>query len=287
MIKKSIYTAVVLLILFEVFIRTLNIQWDTSQNDKSANLITAQNFIYNFPDKEISHDTVIVGSSISRKLITDSLGKNYLNLAFNAWSSYEGLELLNLTKKKPACVMIEMNVVGDTVMEQDVLNSMNALSFNVNELFKSFQLQNQPVGILIGYFKNKLKAKMEELKRKKRENQDLYKYNLQQEKETMTKILPDSVFSARFNVLSKLVETFKKENINIIFFEIPMDNELENTPLVLTTRALFHKYFPDSTYRYIAMQSTNKYIYSDGIHLSLQSALPYTLYLKNAINNRN
>lgn len=285
MIKRSLYITVILIILFEGLIRISNLKWDTSQNDKSANLISAQNFIYNMPDDVIKNDTVIIGSSISRKLITDSLGKHFFNLAFNAWSSYDGLMLVKLTQKKPACLLIEMNVIGSQHVEPDVINSLNPVSYYPNTIFKSFQLQNQPVGLLVGYFKDKLKNRMEAMKRKKRENQELYKFNLQMEKKTFMDALPDSVFKERFNALKNLVDGFKKENIDIIFFEAPFDEALENTASVLKIRQYYHQYFPENNYKYIPMQAINKYIYSDGIHLNTESAIDYTLYLKNEIHS--
>jgi len=283
MIKKSIIFAVILLLAYEAIIRVSHLQWDTSQNDKSVNLISAQNFIYNISDAAIEKDTIIIGSSVSRKLVTAALGQNYYNLAFNAWSSYDGLELIKLAHKKPACLLIETNVVGNQSLQQDVTGSLSPVSYYPNKLLKSFQLQNQPVGLLIGAIKEKMKARMEEMKRLKRENQDLYNYNIKMEKEKQMNVLPDSVYTARFTVLKKLVEDFKKQNIQIIFFEIPFDKELENTATMVTNRKFFRQYFPETEYRYVALPAANDYVYSDGLHLSQQSALPYTLYLKNEI----
>jgi hypothetical protein len=283
MIKKSIITAVVLLLAYEAVIRLAGIKWDTSQNDKSANLISAQNFIYNRSAEEVKKDTLIIGSSISRKLVTDSLGKNYFNLAFNAWSSYDGLELLRITGKKPACILIETNVVGNQSLQEDVKGSLSPVSYYSSRAFKSFQLQNQPVGLLVGGIKEKLKAKMEAMRRLKRQNQELYDYNVKLEKEKQMQPLPDSEMVKRFTVLKNLVAGFKQQNIQVVFFEIPFDAELENTAINQQNRKYFSQYFPESEYKYVQLPPVNNYVYSDGIHLSVESALPYTLYLKNEL----
>ncbi len=280
MIKKSIIIAVVLLLAYEAFIRFMPVQWDTSQNDKSANIINAQNFIYNVSGKAIQNDTVIVGSSISRKLVTEMLGKNFVNLAFNAWSSYDGLQIIKRTGKKPACLLMEMNVVGNQTLQQDIVNSLSPLSYYPNTVFKSFQLQNQPVGLFVGAVKEQLKAKMEAMRMKKRENQELYNYNLKLEKDKLINVLPDTVLTARFTVLKTMVDELKKENIDVVFFEVPFDAELENTPTLLANRKYFQQYFPNTEYKYIALPPVNDYVYSDGIHLSVQSAPVFTNYLK-------
>ena len=58
MISKSIVTAIILLLLYETFTRVSDRHGlDTSQNDKSANLISVQDFIYNYPQQDIADDT--------------------------------------------------------------------------------------------------------------------------------------------------------------------------------------------------------------------------------------
>jgi hypothetical protein len=284
MIKKSIIVAIILLLAYEAVIRFCAVKWDTSQNDKSANLISAQNFIYNISENEVKGDTIILGSSISRKLVTGMLGNNYYNLAFNAWSAFDGLELIKLTQKKPACLLIETNVMSNQPLPRDITNGLNPVSYYPNKFFKSLQLQNQPVGLIIGAVKENLKERMEEMKRKKRENQELYNYNLKLEKEKQTKTFTDSEYTTRFEKMKTLVQEFRKQNVEVIFFEIPFDPELEHTAAIEKNRRYFKQYFPEPEYRHIALPAVNNYVYSDGLHLSLQSAPEYTAYLKNEID---
>jgi hypothetical protein len=285
MIKKSLFTAIILILGYEVVIRFVDIKWDTSQNDKSANLISAQNFIYNYSKEQMQHDTVIIGSSMSKKLITQALGQHYVNLAFNGWSSYDGLQILKLTEKKAACLLIETNVVGNSILEPDIENCFAPFAYYSNNLLKSFQLEYQPTGLLVGCIKNSLKNRIEALKKKKRENQALYNFNLKQKKAELMASIPDSILKKSFEGMKELIKLIKEQGTKIVFFEIPIDEQLKNTKLVLAIRKYFHQYFPDSEYKYIDMPIVNDFVYSDGIHLSIQSALPYTLFLKNKLNN--
>lgn len=280
MIKKSIITAVVLIAAYETVVRLSAIKWDTSQNDKSANIISAQNFIYNRSNEQTATDTLIIGSSMSRKLVTETLGKNYYNLAFNGWSAYDGLELLKLTKRKPACLLIETNVVGNQSLAEAVSGSLSPVSFYSNKIFTSFQLQNQPVGLVVGGIKQALKAKIEAMKLQKRQDTGLYKLNIANEIKVQQNPLNDTVYNNRFTVLKNLVEGFKKQGIPVLFFELPVDEALMHTATAEKNRQYFRKYFPESEYKYIALPQNNNYIYSDGIHLSIASAEQYTQYLK-------
>lgn len=284
MIKKSVFVFIILLALYELIIRIFPVQWDTSQNDKSANLISAQNFIYNAPGKKVKNDTVIVGSSISRKLITGIFGNNYLNISFNGWGSLDGLELIKRTGKIPSCVLVETNEIGEPDLKEGIKSSLEPLVYYPNTLLRSFQLRNQPTGVLIGFLKNLMKEKIAEAKRKKRENTELYNYNLNMIQNGFSKEIPDSLLKKRFYALKELVADLEKQGMGIIFFEIPMSPTLENTLQIATTRNYFHQFFPDTLYQYILLPKVNNYIYSDGIHLTAESAIEYTYYLKNEIS---
>jgi len=100
----------------------------------------------------------------------------------------------------------------------------------------------------------------------------------------MNETVPDSVLNQRFVKLKSLIDGFKKENVGILFFEVPISKELENTASMLAVRRFFNEYFPRNEYQYIPRPVENHYVYSDGVHLSLGSALDYTLDLKKELN---
>jgi hypothetical protein len=100
----------------------------------------------------------------------------------------------------------------------------------------------------------------------------------------MNRAIPDSVLDARFVRLKSLIDGFKKENVGILFFEVPISRELENTASMLAVRRFFSTYFPRNEYQYIPRPAQNNYVYSDGVHLSIGSALDYTLDLKKDLN---
>jgi hypothetical protein len=284
MIRKSIIFCVILFLAYELFLRVADIHWDTSQTDKAENVISAQDFIFNYSAKEVSEDTVILGTSVSRKLVTDSLGKHFINLGFNAWSSYDGLELVKMSKKKPACLMIEMNYVKSQVLQPEIVDNLKPISYYSAKLFKSLHLRNQPVGLIVGLGKSLMSDRIIDLKEKKREDTALYASNLRLNRKIMNQTVPDAVLDARFVKLKSLIDGFKKENVGILFFEVPISRELENTASMLAVRRFFSTYFPRNEYQYIPRPAQNNYVYSDGVHLSIGSALDYTLDLKKELN---
>jgi hypothetical protein len=280
MIGKSLFIALFLFLIYELYLRESNLNTDNSQNDKSANIISVQNFLFEYSDKEISQDTIIVGSSVSRKIITDSLGKNFINLAFNAWSTYDGLELIIRSGRVPSCVLVETNYVKNQVLEPEITDNLEPISYYSGKTFKSLQLNNQPVGLLIGWGKNLMRTRIEKMKEEKRNNAKLYQLNLQMNSEIMNQMIPDSILAKRFSVLKNLISGLKKQNVAVIFYEVPFDQSLENAASVVEIRNYFHEYFPSSEFTYIPGSSGGQYTYSDGVHLSPRSALEYTLYLQ-------
>jgi hypothetical protein len=286
MIRKSILVAALLFLAYECFLRMTDIKWDTSQNDKSGNIISVQDFVYDYSRGDMEKDTIIVGTSVSRKLITDSLGKHYINLAFNAWSNFDGLELVKLNHKRPACLLIETNYAKNQILQPEITSSLDPLSYYPGRAFKSIQLRNQPTGLLVGWGKDQMKERIEKLKEKKRENIELYHFSIRMNKEIMMKSIPDSVLQKRFAVLKTLIDGFRSQKVGIVFYEVPVDKELENATSLLEVRNCFHQYFPENEFRYIPMPPDNDYVFSDGVHLSPQSALEYTLYLKGELKKK-
>jgi len=281
MVVRSLIIVAVLLIIFEISLRLWPVNWDTSQNDKSANLIGAQNFVYNSFTTNLDNDTIIVGSSISRKLIMDSLGENFTNLAFNGWSSFDGLDLLKRSNKIPSCILIEANSLREVVTQEEIINIFDPL-YSYKKYIKSTQLQNQPVGLLIGFLKDQMKSKILASKKLKRSNVSLYNHSIDMIKEEYSTALGDSICVRRLDRLKSIVEEFEKENVTIVFFEVPIDTALMNTVFMTSARGYYHKYFPDSLYTRI-YPPVNNYIYSDGIHLMPKSATDYTNFIKKSL----
>lgn len=283
MVKKSIIVAIILLASYEVILRISVLPWDSSQNDKSANLITAQDYLYNFSAKEISTDTVILGTSISRKLITQALGDHFINLSFNAWTAYDGFGVIKSSRSQPACILIETNYLKSTVVQPELAGILEPISYYSAKILKSMRIANQPAGLLLGWGKSRMQTQIEALRDKKREDTVLYHLNLRQYIKEMNEKTPDSILAKRFSILKTMVEEFKKKQTTLIFYEVPIDPELQNTNSMTEFRKYFDLYFPRNEYKHISLPEKNNYVYSDGIHLTRGSALAYTLYLKNEL----
>jgi len=284
MVRKSLFVAFSLLVIYELVLRLTLVSWDSSQNDKSANIISAQNYMYNYSAAEIAKDTVILGTSVSRRLITDSLGKHFVNLSFNAWTVYDGLGVVKMKGKPPACLLIETNYVKSLVVQPELSGIMEPISYYSGRMLKSMQLANQPAGLLVGWGKSRMQSRIDAFKEKKRKDTGLYNLNIRQNIGIMNETTPDSILIRRFTALKRMFEEFQEEGTAIIFYEVPIDHKLQNTNSMVEVRKYFNIYFPKKEFRYVSLPKNDNYIYSDGVHLNKESALAYTLYLKTELN---
>ena len=107
MIKKSIILCISLFLIYTLFIYFLAPKWWTaSQHQWQENIVKAQQFSYN---KE-TFQNIIVGSSLSSRLIMDSIPETY-NLSFAGQSIFDGLNIVCNSNKSIKNVFIEINLL--------------------------------------------------------------------------------------------------------------------------------------------------------------------------------
>jgi hypothetical protein len=243
MIKKSLIAFITLFILYTIFI-SLRPKLSSSQHQWQDNVIKAQRYIYNNSD---TLNNVIIGSSLSCRLIMDSLPSFY-NLSFGGQSVFDGLKILKNKNKLPKKVFIETNVVlrGESV---DFTNSLfSPLSF-LEKYFLSLRADKQPIAISIKYFsalrvriKNFIKTKIQLFLKTKNINQEIT-----QTKEITNPILKhDELFDKMLNLqiasyskqpdtnllnkqlllLTEYVKYLKTNGVKVFFFEMPVNYNL-------------------------------------------------------------
>ena len=295
MIKKTILVFLVLFVLFSLFI-ALKPKLGSSQHQWQNNIIKAQKFVYDDTD---TIENVIIGSSLSCHLIMDSLPSFY-NLSFAGQSIFDGLKIIKNKNVFPKNVFIETNVImcGENI---DFTNSLfSPISFFLNNNFVALRADKQPIGIFIGYFqamksfiKNKIKnsindkikseEKVLDVKPDMHEN-ELFSKMLNLQIANYSK-LPDTLeLRKKIELLSDYVKLLKENNVNVYFFEMPINSNLMELPLAKTIRNELNSIFPTSMVNYIQIDSS-LYETSDGIHLNNNEAVKYTTFFKRKLKD--
>ncbi len=262
--------------------------WSASQHQWQVNIVKAQKFIYNEND---SFQNVIVGSSLSCRLIMDSIPQTY-NLSFGGQSIFDGLNILNHVDKLPKNVFIEMNFVLKAE-DENFTSSLNSILYYPKKKLLSLRDDKQPIGIIGSKISYRLTGRIIghakfffNLTKKKDNNvDDLFPKMLQLQIDYYLKIPSELLIKESFRNLKVYVSELEKKNINVVFFEMPLNNQLNILPRACLIRKTFYEIFPESKYKYISMPDSEKFVTSDGVHLTGEEAVIYTMYLKEKMKN--
>jgi hypothetical protein len=296
MIKKTIFFSIIFLVTYSVFIAWIAPNWwNATQNTEQENIVKAQSFIY---DQKTTPNYVIVGSSLSERIVQDSL-PGVFNLAFGGLSIYDGLSLLTHKKALPKVVLIEMNLVFRKENKNFTSSLFSPLTYYPKMKIKALRDEKEPIAVCGKIIMNSIYAAKNYI----RETTFSKKKNIINAKPVIigsSKILSNKMIretyisffhlpkneevTYNFTELKKYTDQLKKENVKLIFFEMPIDRHLENLPLTVFIRKQFYTNFPKSEYQYIPLPSWDYIDTFDGQHLSEQAAIRYTKYLRDQLN---
>jgi hypothetical protein len=294
MLRKIIFVALILTVGYAVFVSSFAPKWwNASQNQWQTNVIKAQNFIFGNTDSAVN---VIIGTSLSCRLIIDSLPKTY-NLSFSGQSIYDGLNILVHKDKLPPKIFIEMNVALSKE-NKDFTSTINSpVLFYPKKNILALREDKQPMGIIgnrihkgiMDHFILKCKYFFHlEPKKNEAENTDknkLFEKMLQLQVEAYSKIPNEQLVNECFNTLAKYTMELERKGTTVVFFEMPVNSKLNYLPKAKIIRDTFYSRFPKSKYQYIPIPDSLSFKTTDGVHLDEHEAMTYTSYLKLKMTN--
>ncbi len=291
MIKKAFLYALLLLVAYAAFVAWFAPPWwSAAQGTEQDNIIKAQSFIYN----KKTDSQVIVGSSLSCRIVTDSLPGTF-NLGFGGQSIYDGLNLITHKQALPRVVFIEMNMV--LVNEKKAFTSalFSPLMYYPKKNIQALREDKEPLVISGKVIQNSIYA-LKDWVRGTHTTQKKQPINAAPVQSDSTaalsgkmvndtymgyfKLPKQSEIDRSFNELKKYTGQLEKKGVKVIFFEMPIDNRLVNLPRPVFIRNQFYTVFPRSAYQYIDRPKWSYCDTFDGLHLSEQEAVRYTRYFK-------
>ena len=283
MVKKAIVTCLALFVLYSVFVITIKPWWwKAAQHQWQNNKVSAQNVFY----ADSAYSSIIVGSSMSERVHIDSAPGIY-NLALSGLSIFDGLNVITRSNKYPKKVFVEINVITrDT--NQDFSSSMfSPVLMPLRKYFVALRERNQPIAALGTRLYNHVsdwtdvhlkpapKSKAAEVNRK-----SIYTTNLAMHKKEYNSIPDVTLLHNNFELLHQYLAQLEAHNVQVIFFEMPVDNQLQEMPMPKAVRKAFLQQFPKDKYRYIFLPDSVAFETVDGIHLTADGARQYSAYFK-------
>lgn len=279
MIRKSLLTALTLLLLHALVVYVKPIT--SAQYVWQGNAIKAQRFIYGD-----TCDKIIVGSSLSNRLVMDSL-PDMTNLSFAGQGIFDGLSILNHNNRHPRIVFIETNIMVRKE-NQNFTSYVNSPVLNpLKRAIPSLRDEYQPVSILSGIIIRILKKGesaekngFEEMETPPDGDDAFFQQMLSRLAEEYSEPLDTMMLRSHFEDLVRAVEDLESNGVRIVFFEMPVNETVCDFVVPQMVREYYRRYFPESKYVYIRVSHCDGYKTTDGAHLAGAEALRFTQFFK-------
>lgn len=281
MVKKTLIVTSILFLSYTLFVSFLAPKWWKGiGNDIQTRSTKVENFLYN---TNISNKNIILGTSLANRIIMDSI-KNTYNLSLSSLGVFDGLYILSLKKEMPKFLFIEMNYFTKEPNESFTNKFSNPTLF-IKKHIISLQEDKQPLVIFGNLLSEKCfkpskssKALMKKNKNDSLKDLTILNELLSRQKDIYNVIPSDSILASSLDKLEQILKEYQLKGTKIVFFEVPVNYTLINSPYSIAIRNCFYKKFPKSAYKYIDLPENIKFISSDGLHLSSDEAKIYSSY---------
>lgn len=295
MIKKSLIVVSLLLISWSILIKYN--PFSISQHQWQDNIITAEKFMF---DND-SINNVIVGSSLARRLQMDSI-PHFYNLSFGGQSIFDGLNIIETKNILPKRIFIEINVVmqAENTTFNEIVTSpvLNTLKSNVN----IFRADKQPLayfgykaitplvdlffGKILFRIRDKIQVEFGVIKKNTISNSDSILFNkmLSMQKKNYSTHIDNLLIEKQFSLLFKHVKLLESKGVTVVFFEMPVNHQLQELYAIKFIRNKIIKEYPNN----IFIQLPNsKFIFktTDGIHLTKEESKIYSSYFRKSVES--
>lgn len=277
MIKRSFFLFLLLASAYALFLRVVDVDWDTTQHLANGNRIKAENYVFGPDDPDA---TVIVGSSLAYRIELDSMPERTHNLGFGGLSIYDGLQLINRAGKTPARVLIESNVL---FRNADAL-FLNALFepglYELRRELPIMRESNQPSGVLYGLVKKTLLQQRDPTA----QNDSVLVPSavmLQEHRHSYSETPTDTTVQRFMRMLRNEVDALEQRGVEVLFFEVPIHPDLERAALSELSRSLVEQHFQNAPF--LRMPEQPIWRTTDGLHLDKADARRFSGLLARAI----
>lgn len=271
MIKRSIITALALLLIYHFALPHLSRAYYWIPGQQRANYLNAQEYIHN-PAQDLN---VMVGSSMANELSQQILGPKYAKLTFPAGGSFTGLEIIAQTGKRPPVILIETNTLLKEIDEPMLADVLSPWRRKLREASPIFKEANRPSNFQIGLLdgvagklrKPQAAPQGETIAVVKPVDPAVLDAMMEVHRGHLEKTPDAKVLAAKIQRMGELVDQFTAAGSKCVFFELPVHPSLAGLAQPVAIRNAMATRFPADQYHWVQFDSAQDYQTSDGIHL--------------------
>jgi hypothetical protein len=271
MIKKSLLTALVLLIAYHFLFPHLSRKYFQLSGQQRDNYFRAQHYAY-----ELSPGTnLILGSSMSLRLNEQMLGPGYFKLALGGGSIFTGLEIIRLKGARPPLVLIEVNQLGWDIDHELLHDLFSPWLSGLRSYSPIFKEEGRPAnfvnGIVEAFVRKSCRWGARWSGRDKTEsvggvNPELFSQLMRMYNEYFA--TAPAGLSDKAKKLGNYVDALTSNGCLCVLYEMPIDSSLANLQSPRAVREAAAARFPKTKYHWLEFAQDHRYETSDGIHLT-------------------
>ncbi len=275
MIKKSLITALVLVIGYHCVLPLLSKNYYWIPGQQRANYVRAQQFVHDAR----ADAKVVVGSSMANELSQEILGPGFVKLTFPAGGSFTGLDIIHQAKKRPAVLFIETNTLlrdTDKGLADDATSAWRRKLRDASPIFKEEgRPSNYQVGFLnawVGRVCNGVSKVLDggkkiEVVAEAPMDPSVLENVMKANRDMLGRQPSVEELAARTKRLGEIVDALTKSGTQCIFFEMPIHPSLVELAEPVSVRKAMMDRFPHDRYTWLNFGGSSGYQTSDGIHL--------------------
>lgn len=289
MIKKTFITFLIIFTLYSIFWILHTPKAIIAQEHWQENQITAQNYLYGDLD---SVENLIIGTSLSRALIMDSL-PGFFNLSLNGELPFQGLEAMEKKGIYPKRVFIETNRIFSW-FNKGLFNEIlySPVLYTLRTPFPILRDGRQPI-LTAATSVESMFVDRKIFYTALYDRAILYGGRIDMNNEADVRFTfreymerpNDKQMETTISLLNHYFEILKRHNTEIIIYEMPISKTLCNTPKMTGTREQMRKYFPPAEYIYLPQPECLDYKTYDGTHMVRDEAIKYTHLFKTQVDS--
>ncbi|GAB4031082.1 hypothetical protein [Spirosoma gilvum] len=280
MARKAILTTLLFLLVYSLFIYAFKDQIHrTGLTVQQNNIVKAEEFLY---ENGKLADTIVIGSSMSNRLLFDSLPGHYYNLSLEGLASVDGLGLIVRAKHRPRLLLIETNSM-DRLQDTAFFAALTKPNWDkVREYMPFTMLKYQPIGVIKALLRDWGSSKPL-IEGTESVDTSFVSKLIQARLIDMQRIPSENEMQAKIDIAAAAIRNLRELGTQVIFFEMPTDPRIRNSTLSSQIRQLVRLTFPEATYQYIQFPA-DFYQTTDGVHLPQAECARYTRYLYNQLS---